>query len=241
MSGLWLTLAIGLAAGTFSGIVGTGGSIVLLPILVQQFGPQQAVPIMAVAGLFGNIGKATAWWRQVDWRTFAAYSATGVPAAAFGARTLLVLPPNLAETALGAFFLAMIGFRRFMRNRDIQIGILGLAIVGAVVGFFSGIVLSTGPLSIAAFIAAGMTKGALISTEAAASLAVMVSKVATFRQLGALPWPIIAQGLAIGGSMMAGAYVGKAVVNRMSVRAFDAVMDVLLLVSGVSLLWTAYR
>jgi hypothetical protein len=39
--------AVGLAAGASSGIIGTGASIMLLPVLVFQFGPKQAVPIMA--------------------------------------------------------------------------------------------------------------------------------------------------------------------------------------------------
>jgi uncharacterized membrane protein YagU involved in acid resistance len=39
-------LAVGLLAGTISGIVGTGSSIMLMPVLVYQYGPKQAVPIM---------------------------------------------------------------------------------------------------------------------------------------------------------------------------------------------------
>ena len=40
---------VGLVAGTISGIVGTGSSIMLVPVLVYAFGPKQAVPIMAAA------------------------------------------------------------------------------------------------------------------------------------------------------------------------------------------------
>jgi hypothetical protein len=49
-----------------------------------------------------------AWWREVDWRAFAAYSIPGVPAAALGARSLLVLPAHVIDIALGAFFIVMI-------------------------------------------------------------------------------------------------------------------------------------
>ncbi len=57
-------LLVGLAAGALSGIIGTGSSIMLLPILVYQFGPRQAVPIMAVAAAMSNIAKVMAWWRK---------------------------------------------------------------------------------------------------------------------------------------------------------------------------------
>ncbi len=95
-------LVVGLVSGALSGIVGTGSSIMLLPLLVFQFGPKQAVPIMAISGLMANVAKAAAWWREVDWRAFAAYTCTGVPAAALGARTLLVLPSHWVDGALAS-------------------------------------------------------------------------------------------------------------------------------------------
>ena len=55
-----LVLIVGLAAGALSGIIGTGASIMLLPVLVYQFGPKQAVPIMAVAALMSNVAKVAA-------------------------------------------------------------------------------------------------------------------------------------------------------------------------------------
>jgi uncharacterized membrane protein YfcA len=67
----------------------------------------------------------------------------------------------------------------------------------------------------------------------------MISKVATFRELGALPGPAIVQGLFIGAAVMAGSFIGKAVVQRMSLPAFHYLLDALLVCSGVSLLWAA--
>jgi uncharacterized membrane protein YfcA len=61
-------LAVGLAAGTISGIIGTGSSIMLVPVLVYAFGPKEAVPIMAVAAIMANLARVLAWWREVDWR-----------------------------------------------------------------------------------------------------------------------------------------------------------------------------
>lgn len=194
---------------------------------------------MAIASVMANLAKALSWWREVNWRAFAAYSIPGVPAAALGARTLLVLPPRLVDFALGAFFLAMIPAQRWLRLRDQRIGLWQLALAGAVIGFLTGIVLSTGPLSVPAFSAFGLAKGAFLSTEAVSSLALMISKAVTFRQLGALPGPAILQGLIIGASVMAGAFLGKRLVQRMSLGTFRLLLDAVLLVSGLSLLWAA--
>ena len=240
MTGYIFVLIAGLAAGALSGIIGTGASIILLPLVVLQFGPQQAVPIMAVASVMGNIGKSLAWWREIDWRAFWAYSITGVPGAALGAGTLLVLPADIVEIMLGLFFFSMIPARRWMRARNFNLPLWQLAIAGGVIGFLTGIVLSTGPLSIPAFAAVGLGKGALLSTEAVASLALMVSKVATFQQLGALPWPQFLQGLIIGGSMIAGTFIGKMIVDRMSLKTFEFLLDAMLLIAGITMIWTAF-
>lgn len=63
---LILILIIGLLAGTISGIIGTGSSIILVPVLAYVYGPKEAVPIMAVAAVMANISRILAWWRDVD-------------------------------------------------------------------------------------------------------------------------------------------------------------------------------
>jgi len=211
----------------------------LLPVLVFQFGPKQAVPIMAIAAFMSNLAKVLAWWREIDWCAFAAYSISGVPAAALGARTLLELPVRAIDIGLGAFFLAMIPARRWLHARSYRIRLWQLGVVGAIIGFLTGMVLSTGPLSVPAFTAYGLIKGGFLSTEAMSSLALMASKIVTFQQLGALPFPAIIRGLIIGASVMAGSFAGKIVVQRMSIRAFQFVLDGMLLISGISLLWEA--
>lgn len=233
---VWL---VGLAAGAISGVIGTGSSIMLLPVLVVTFGPKQAVPIMAIAAVMANISRIMAWWREVDWRAFAAYSLTGVPAAAIGARTLWALPVHMVDIGLGVFFLVMIPMRHWLEAQRIRIRLWQLSIAGAIIGFLTGVVLSTGPLSVPAFTSYGLMKGAFLATEAASSLAIYASKVVTFRELGGLPVEVMAQGILVGVSLMLGTFVAKRVVQRMSLASFRYVLDVLLLGSGVSMLWTA--
>jgi uncharacterized membrane protein YfcA len=232
-------LALGLAAGTLSGIVGFGSSILLMPVLVIVFGPLRAVPIMAIAAILANLSRIIVWWREVDWRVCAAYSATAVPFAALGAATLVALPARIIEAALGLFFLAMIGVRRWMGAQQLKIGLPLLAAVGVPVGYLTGIVVSTGPLTAPIFLATGLVKGAFLSSEAAASLAVYFAKAAVFRSYGALPLEIVAKGLIIGSTLMAGAFIAKRFVLRMDAARFRLLMDGLMLLSGLTLLSAA--
>jgi len=232
-------LAVGLAAGTLSGIVGFGSSIMLMPVLVIAFGPRQAVPIMAIAAIMANLSRILVWWRDVDWRTVGAYSATAVPSAALGVATLLTLPPRVIEAALGAFFIAMIGVRRWMAAHGMKLNLAHLALLGVPVGYLTGIVVSTGPLTAPLFLATGLVKGAFLSTEAAASLAVYLAKAVVFRGFGALPLDVVVKGLLTGSTLMAGAFIAKRFVLKLEPDSFRLLMDGLMLVSGATLLWAA--
>ena len=234
-----LVLAMGLIAGTLSGVIGFGSSLMLMPVLVIVFGPVQAVPIMAIAAVLANLSRILAWWREVEWRACAAYSLTAVPGAALGARTLLVLPTGMVEAALGLFFIAMIPLRRWFARRQLKLALWHLAAIGAPIGFLTGIVVSTGPITVPVFLSYGLVKGAFLATEAASSLAVYSGKVTVFRQFGALPLPIVTQGLITGASLMAGAFIAKRFVRRLPPERFRLLMDALMAASGGSLLWAA--
>lgn len=232
-------LVLGLIAGTISGIVGFGSSIMLMPVLVIVFGPLQAVPIMAVAALMANFSRILVWYREVDWKACAAYSITGVPCAALGARTLLALPPRVIDVTLGAFFILMIPTRRWLNSHGLRLRLWHLAIVGAVIGFLTGIVVSTGPINVPFFLAYGLVKGAFLATEAAGSLAIYGAKAAVFRSFGALPLEAIVQGLIIGCSLMAGSFIAKPFVLSLPPERFRLLMDAMLLLSGATMLWAA--
>jgi len=232
-------LIVGLVAGTVSGVIGFGSSIMLLPVLVVAFGPLQAVPIMAVAAILVNLSRIMIWWREVDWRACGVYAMTGVPAAALGANTLLVLPPRVIEGALGAFFILMIPVRRWAASRNVRLRLGHLAVLGAVLGYLTGIVVSTGPITAPVFLMYGLVKGAFLATEAAASLAVYLSKAAVFRTFGALPAEILFKGLITGSSLMAGSFIAKRFVLRLEPQSFRLLMDTLMLVSGLTMLWAA--
>ena len=221
--------------------MGFGTSIMLMPALVLVFGPREAVPIMAIAAIMANASRVAAWWREVDGRVTAVYSATGIPAAALGAKTLLTLSPGMVEMALGVFFIGMIPVRRWMARQHWTLNLWHMAGVGAVIGYVTGIVVSTGPINAPFFLAYGLVKGAYLGTEAMGSLAVYVAKALTFRTFGALPLEIITKGLIIGSSLVGGAFIARRLVIRLDGDRFKLMMDGLLLVAGLTMLGAAIR
>ena len=237
---LLFVLAVGFVAGTISGIIGTGSSIMLMPVLVHQFGPKQAVPIMAVAAVMANLSRILAWWREVDWCACAAYSLPGIPAAALGARTLLALPSRAVDIAIGLFLIAMVPARHWLARHKLKLSLWQLAIGGAVIGYLTGIVVSTGPLSVPLFLFYGLSKGAFLATEAASSLGLYLSKSVTFERFGALTADVALKGAIAGSSLMFGAFIAKRFVLRLDANVFRLVMDAIMLAAGFSMFWNAW-
>ena len=234
---IWVgLLSLGLVAGIVGGVVGFGGSTILLPALVLAFGPKEAVPIMGVAGLLANLARVLVWWREVDWRAAAVYAATGVPAVALGARGFLLLDPRIVEGLLGLFLIAIVPVRRWYFARDLVIGLPGLAVSGAAIGFLTGMVASTGPLSTPVFLGHGLTKGAFIATEALGSLAIYLTKSAVFQHYGALPSQVVMTGALIGAAMMVGTWLARNILMRVDAQQYRGFMDVLMIVAGLAMI-----
>ncbi|MHA3018873.1 sulfite exporter TauE/SafE family protein [Mycobacterium sp. BMJ-28] len=241
MLALLVLLLLALGAGALGGLVGTGSSLILLPVLVLLDGPRVAVPVMAIAAVLANVARVAAWWRQIRWRPVIAYALPGTPAAVLGAHTLMTVPQIVVDGVLAAFFLAMIPIRRIAAARQWRVRLWHLAIAGVVVGFLTGLVLSTGPLSVPIFTAFGLSGGAFLGSEAASALVLYTGKLATFGQLGVLDHDIVIRGILIGAALMVGPFLTRRIVRRVAPSTYAAMIDAVLVVSAVGMCCAVFR
>ena len=137
----------------------------------------------------------------------------------------------------------MVPARHWLARHDIKLSLWHLALGGALIGYLTGIVVSTGPLSVPLFLFYGLSKGAFLATEAASSLGLYFSKSITFQRFGALTPDIALQGLIAGSSLMFGAFIAKRFVLHLDANVFRLVMDGIMIASGLSMLvdvlWSA--
>ncbi len=152
---------------------------------------------------------------------------------------MLALPSHAVDVSIGLFLIAMVPARHWLARHNLKLTLWHLAIGGAVIGYLTGIVVSTGPLSVPLFLFYGLTKGAFLATEAASSLGLYISKSITFQRFGALTPDIALQGLIAGSSLMFGAFIAKRFVLRLDENVFRLVMDGIMLAAGLSMLWNA--
>lgn len=234
---LWISLlAAALVAGTIGGVVGFGSAVILLPIGVFAFGAKQAVPILTVAALIGNLSRATFSWRETDWPAVGTYIAGAVPFAIIGAFIFVELDVQLIHRLLGGFILLMIPARRWAARRNMVIQRWHLLPLGAVMGMLSGVAGTVGPINAPFFLAYGLVKGAYLATEAFGAAAVHLTKSAAYGRFAVLDTVNLIYGLVIGSALIAGSWAGKRIVMRLDTPAFIRTVEILLAISGLAML-----
>ena len=227
---------LGLAAGVLGGVIGFGTTIILMPALVYFYGPIQAIPVIALVATVANLSRIFLWWSVINWKVCFVYSITAIPAVILGVNTLVTLNDHLVEITLGLFLILLIPIRRWMRNKNFYLKLWQMSLVGAGIGFLTGIVATTGAINTPFFLAFGLSKGAFLGTEAASTLSILFTKGITFHQLGFLNTTAIIQGLLIGSCVLLGSIFSKRIVLALPEKKFLLLMELVMLISGTSIL-----
>ncbi len=228
--------ALGLGAGVLGGVIGFGTTIILMLALVYFYGPIQAIPVLALVATVANLSRIFLWWSVINWKVCFVYSVTAIPAVILGVNTLVTLNDRLVEITLGLFLILLIPIRRWMRKQNFYLKLWQMSLVGAVIGYLTGIVATTGAINTPFFLAFGLAKGAYLGTEAASSLSILFTKGITFHQLGFLNTTAIIQGLLIGGCVLVGSIFSKRIVLALPEKKFLLLMELVMLISGLSIL-----
>ncbi len=223
-------------ASTLAAVAGFGGAAVLLPILVLVFGVRDAIPILTVAQLIGNSSRVFLNRRELELPVVGWFALGGVPAALIGGLLFASAPLHFLTRLLGIFLIATVIYRHIAKTQTSRLPLRAFAILGAIFSFLSALLGSVGPIMIPFFLAYGLLKGALIGTEALATVVMHVTKLVAYGGASILTTANATVGLAIGPIMILGSWVGKRILDRLPERLFVAVIELTLIVAGIGFL-----
>jgi uncharacterized membrane protein YfcA len=224
------------AASLLGSVAGSGGTAVLLPVLVLYFGVKEGIPILTIANLASNLGRVWFNRREIVLPVVGWFSLGAIPLAVGGAVLFTVAPPGLLTRLLGAFLLATVAWRR-LRPRPPRLGgAMWFLPLGAGFGLLAGLLEGVGPLMAPFFLAYGLLRGAYIGTDALATTFMQAAKLTVFGGAAILTPPVLLAGLLLAPFMLAGAFAGKGVVDRIPERLFIVIIDVTLIVAGAGFL-----
>jgi uncharacterized membrane protein YfcA len=224
------------AASILAAVAGFGGAAVLLPLLVASFGVRVAFPFLTVAQLFGNLCRVWFNRRDLDLAVVGWFALTGVPAALIGGFLFASAPLPLLTRLLGLFLIGVVIYRRAGKGSTKRLPLRAFPIVGAVFSFLSALLGSVGPIMIPFFLAYGLVKGALIGTEALATVVMHVSKLVAYGSTAVLTNRSVTVGVGLGSIMIFGSLIGKKILDRLPEKIFIFLIEATLLIAGLRFL-----
>jgi uncharacterized membrane protein YfcA len=230
-----LSLIAGMAifASIIGGVAGYGTGALMPLVLVPIVGAEPVVPIIAISALFTNTSRAVAFRNVIDWRRAAIIIVAAVITTALGAWGYTMLTGRGAMMVIGSMLVLSVPLRRLSRRRGLTLtdGGLGIASVfwGVIVGGTSG----AGIILMSLLMAVGLEGAAVIATDAAISVVIGVVKIGTFGVFGAVTAKVVAVALLIGVVAFPGAFLAKALVDRLPVHVHTAILDAVVIAGGV--------
>ena len=238
---LVLVGVVALFASVVGGLAGYGTGALMPLVLVPLIGAEPVVPIIAISSIFTNFSRFIAFLRYADRRRASIVMLGACVTTALGAYGYTRLTGAGAAIVIGAMLMLSVPLRRLAKRRDVRIGDGGLALgsvgYGVVVGGTSG----SGVILLSLLMAAGLEGAAVIATDAVISLATGIIKISVFGMTGVVTAQVLAFALLIGALAMPGAFLAKALVERMPVHVHTAILDVVVIAGGVMMIGAALR
>ena len=225
-----------LIASTLAAVAGFGGAAIMLPVLTWAFGVRDAIPILTVSQLLGNLSRVWFNRSEVEGRVVQWFAFGAIPAAVAGGVVFATAPTPALSRFLGAFLLVTVLYRHTAGGRQFRVKLRRFLPIGISFGFLSAIVGGVGPMMAPFFLAYGLVRGAYIGTEALSTVAMHVTKLGVYGGYDLLSSRTVLIGLAIGGVMFLGSYLGKRILTVVPERVFPVIIDVVLVAGGILLL-----
>jgi uncharacterized membrane protein YfcA len=238
-----LSLIAGMAvvASIIGGVAGYGTGALMPLVLVPIVGAEPVVPIIAISALFTNTSRATAFRNVIDGRRGAIIFLCALPTTMLGAWGYTRLTGTGALIVIGSMMTLSVPLRRLSRRHGLTLsdGALGAASFfwGVVVGGTSG----AGIILLSMLMAAGLQGAAVIATDAAISVAIGIVKIGVFGLFGAVDAKVVAVALLIGCVAFPGAFLAKAIVDRLPIHVHTAILDAVVMTGGLLMIVGAFR
>lgn len=231
-----LFFAVAFLAEIIGTIAGFGSSTILLPVALLFFDFNTALVLTAFMHLFGNLGRITFFRKGLAWRTLRYFGAIGVVGTLAGAALVMHIDQTALKAILGLFLVGYGLFAWVKPNFKMRQTKLGMLLGGATSGFLTGLIGTGGALRGAFLTAYNLPRAQYIGTTAAIAIAVDGTRIPLYLKDGLLEsryyWMLpVFLALAIAGS-----FVGKRLVGKITQAIFSKVVLTCLVLAGLKML-----
>ncbi|WP_018390827.1 sulfite exporter TauE/SafE family protein [Ancylobacter sp. FA202] len=230
--------AIAFVGAILGGISSFGAGLIVTPFLMPVVGVKAVVPVMSIAMTLGNLSRVWVYRHEIDRAIVLRIMLPALPCVVMGTLVYSYLPQALLALLIGLFLLVSIPLRRYMARRAVTPTPGAVLGVSGVFGLVSGALPGGGVVLMPLLLGLGLARGAIVGTDALIGTAVNVTKTLMFGKLDLMTTELFLAGLLIGLCMVPGAYGARWLIERMHVKMHTALVEVLVIGSGFSFVWT---
>lgn len=240
---------VAMGASLLTLISGFGLGTLLLPVFALVFPVEVAIVLTAVVHLLNNLFKSGLLWKSIHWRTVLRFGVPGIAGAYAGARVMLLLgerapvytgflhPVDPLDLVIAVLMLVF-GLIELTKALDTLAMPSPWMIPGGLLsGFFGGLSGHQGALRSLFLLRSGLNKESFIATGVAIACLVDLTRLPTYAN-GAMvrtvqdQWPVL---LTTTLAAFAGAWWGRKLIPKVTVRSIQLTVGALILVIAVFL------
>jgi uncharacterized membrane protein YfcA len=245
MTALTYALLLGgaLAGGFVSGLAGFGTALMTLGIWLYVLPPTVVVPLVLICSVLGQTSTLPSMWRSFDFSLVWPFLIGGLAGVPIGTLLVAHADPTIFKLAIGAlmvvFSVALLAWRAPMAFRFG--GKTADGTIGFAAGILGGLAGLSGPLPILWASIRGWSKderrGVFQTFNWTVLMAALVMQIAS----GLVSREVIGLALIVFPATLFSAWLGARAYHALDDQDFRDVVLVLLLVSGLGLVWSGLR
>ena len=231
MALLFVVAAIGMS---MSGVAGFGGGVIILPVLVWIYGPEVAVPVVALFQLIGTASRVWLTRDSINWKVVGWFVAGSTPFAILGSFLFIAADTDLLIRIMGGGMIVLVVATQLPWAKRVRMTLWGFLPLGAFSGFLASVMGIPGPFAPVFYIAYGLKPREYMATFSLSMFLVQVPKLAVYGGGGELITPlVVGLGLALGVVAAGGAYFGARLLRRIPDKVFAIGVNVMVFAFGV--------
>src|SRR5580698_7024675 len=231
-----------LAGGIVSGLTGFGTAITALGIWVYAIPPVDASSLSIICSVVSQAQNLHLIWRHIDWKRVLYFVIPGLLGVPLGTFLLPHIDPRLFKLGLGCFLViypayVLTGMRQIETAKG---GKTADGAVGFVSGVLGGLPGLSGELPVVWTDIRGWSKEQKRSVVQFFNMAILSFALVSHAVSGLLTRQVAIEVLIVLPATIGGSWFGAFVYRRLADRGYQRAVMILLLISGVTLVWTAW-
>lgn len=221
-------IIIGFIGGFFSGAVGFGGAMIILPVISYFYGIEIAVPVSTIAQIMSNLSKMSFGLKEIQWKKVGLFLILAAPLTALGAFGFAFAPKQILTRIL-CVFLIISALIKISGKWELPKNKKTVVIGGGLTGLINGLLGVSGPLSSAVFLTLGLSPVAYIASEATAAASMHFIKCIMYGSLNLINYEILLNGLCIGSAMVVGNYLAIKTIKNIKKKLYQKIVAIFMI------------